>query len=693
MGSGVNINVIRASANYSSNNTQASGLTDKYSFFQSYREVQAYESEDKKGSHITKLEKVKFLLDQDKKRREAMKQEEEEAKNFEESVPRPSVKEERADEEIIQAKPQSGNESDEEQVKNAEAPKKNRQSTSSKASGMTTSSKRIKNYSSKRSSKRKIGKRNSRQSRSSRASKDNIENNFSSQKMPIEIASNSELTLEEGTQQPTQNEQFDLSEQLVNLRLSKQVDPDVAAKKNSFIVGKKNDKPSNFNKGKPEVKIGYPEDSQNIDDVIGADYQIQEKFAGPERGEAEVEANKGTAAPIQENGESEPTTESGIRRFAHEYVSNIKTEIINQNELEPDSNQESQAKPESRNIAKSPGPRDKSAKRKVKVWNRLNKRNKTKEKIARENRLRRLNASKSRGKRYKDLSKSNKKKKKTKNGVENAHIPMNAYKRNREKSSNIISTKKSNKRFPKEVTSPANKNDFYEKMLNPKDPNALPETPTPPQKPKKLSGKVKNTVNRLYKIKPNSRAARGEVQKDSLMGGSRNSSARKPRSIGSLPPNQKRPKPSDPKKLWKDPNMKQASSKVKEMIKSKKRRERYWDEKANQIDEKLRVLEEERKRVAALQFEMNRLKFLIEKEDKMKTMRDPEQEKKDMEDRWKLRQKLKQAQAEARKAEKEFIKKIRDDGWDDLRGYKKKTKEDALKSMRDKVQDVKIIYS
>ena len=720
----VNINVIRASANYSSGGTMGSGLTDKYSFFESYRSVKNYESVEKGTEDMTKLERVRFLLDWNKQKEEEEEEkkkkqkeeeekggneEEERAKDFGESVPTPSKRDNNVVHgEIVIAENSAveNKESGLEKETKAGAQKQTRDSRQSQGSKKSIHSgshrfgqvKRGSNYSSKRGSKRKIRPKKTKDSKTSKTDGEDIENNFSSQKMSMEMARESEITMEEQPEEIQRNDTFNLSEQLVNLRLSKQVDPELAGDKdkgNSFVANVKRERrKSNFRKKKPSEKIGYPEDSQNINDVIGTDYKIQEAFKAPK------EINELKAAGMGKRQiEKEPTTENEIQKYASNYVSNIKTEIINemvqhqesghQNEISA----EADSVPDSEVSPKSPGPKTKPMSKNKKLRNRLIKRNKTKEKKARDKRLKRLNASRSRNRRVPIKNKSQGKAPKPRSG--NAHVPMNAYKRNREKSTNVITSKNGKPRFQQDIQSPTNsKNDFYEKLLNPKDPMAE-EVKTPTKlKSKKLSGKVKNTVNRLYKVKTNSRAARGQVagQKDSITSRSRyTSSGKKGMSIGSLPsPSSRgRSQNTDPKKLWKNPQMKDMESKVKQMIKSKKRRVQYQDERVARIDEKLRSLEEERRKVAALQFELNRLKFLIAKEDKMKTMRDPEQEKKDMEDRWSLRQKLIQARTETRKAEKQFMKKIREDGWDDLRNYKKTTHENKQKTFRDKVQDVR----
>lgn len=688
-----------------------SGITDKYSFFESYRSVKNYESVEKGTENMTKLERVKFLLnwnkkeeEEKKKQKEEAEEEEERAKDFGESVPTPSKRDNGVGhEEIVIAENSEGQnkESGLEKETKAGAQKQTRDSRQSQGSKKSIHSgshrfgqvKRGSNYSSKRGSKRKIRPKKTKDSKTSKTDGEVIENNFSSQKMSMEMARESEITMEEQPEVIQRTETFNLSEQLINLRLSKQVDPELAGNKdkgNSFVANVQREKrKSNFRKKKPTEKIGYPEDSQNINDVIGTDYKIQEAFKAPQ----EISELK-SAGMGKRQIEKEPTTENEIQKYASNYVSNIKTEIINEMVQDQVSGNQDQisAEADSEVSPKSPGPKTKSGSKKKKLRNRLNKRNKTKEKKARDKRLKRLNASRSRNKRVPIKNKSQGKAPKSRSG--NAHVPMNAYKRNREKSTNVITSKNGKPRFQQDVQSPTNsKNDFYEKLLNPKDPLAEEQkTPAKP-KSKKLSGKVKNTVNRLYKVKSNSRAARGKIagQKDSITSRSRyTSSGKKGMSIGSLPsPSSRgRSQNTDPKKLWKNPQMKDTESKVKKMIKSKKRRAQYQDERVARIDEKLRSLEEERRKVAALQFELNRLKFLIEKEDKMKTMRDPQQEKKDMEDRWSLRQKLIQARKETRKAEKEFMKKIREDGWEDLRNYKKKTHENKQKTFRDKVQDV-----
>lgn len=220
------------------------------------------------------------------------------------------------------------------------------------------------------------------------------------------------------------------------------------------------------------------------------------------------------------------------------------------------------------------------------------------------------------------------------------NVPLNSFSRNQ------------NKR----IRSPSTKNKFYNKILD-KDHKSTPKKKN--KVSKSMTKKANNAVKRLYKVKE----------------------LKLPKSRLSNVNNSPKAKP------WKNPKFNNNSkSIVTKFIKSIDGIKSFWENKKSKMNPKLLMIDEERKKMTDLKFEMNRIKFFIDKEDKQKLKVDKKEIIKEMEESWEMRKKLKEAKVEQILKETEFIKNIKDENWKDIKLYKKNNLEQENREILEQIE-------
>ena len=737
---------------------------------------------------------MKVLMTMDVPEIDHPEHKEEETKNFEQAVPRMSVKEDSTIEEprTLSKSHSKQYESNPKSISTKGLRRSNissrKGSVKKEISTRSIVSRPSKNFSSRRSNKLSISKG----SNAARNSKKLIENNFSSQKLSVELDSQLKESdnLEELHIPQQKDTMVNISRQIEELRLSdsfkrsqnetpsikstpEEISSKVSQKSTSDKIIKMNSnkamsvksrtsktskhsrksssnysakKSKNFKKSshrqieiilnedppkdekkqsgfwktkksshkKESTNIGYPTDSKGIEDVIGKDFPKLEYKSNPKSKENLEEVKTEHVEILTTEKESH---REQVQNSFHDIVEQVK-EAVQVHQPTPEHIKENDSKvsldKEKSEEHNKPDPvnnlkfKEKqglkgSTKKKIK---RARSKIQSQLKRDRSQRLKKLNQIK----RQEKSQNLNKKYKKL-----NPHLPLNSYKRNLEKKGKAIPTeinrsltpRKKRQRRRKTANISASKTNFrsdilqekdifYEKIFNPNSAGDLDQKES--QKTQiinlELSEKVKNTVNRLYKVKNNSKVAQDKMP---LKSSRRETSSVKPfnstsRGGKNVYANSRSPL-NKKGKLWKDPKIvKDSRSTVKDFIHSKKGMSTYWDKKNNVMDQRLRNLEIEKKKIIQLKFEMNQLKFLIEREDKMKMIRNAGTDSKDMEDRWVLRQKLKGAVKEMKKAENQFLKQMKEENWEDLRKFKKENHENNLKEVQDKINYVSLLY-
>jgi hypothetical protein len=453
---------------------------------------------------------------------------------------------------------------------------------------------------------------------------------------------------------------------------------------------------------KQSIKAGYPEDSKSISDVLG------NKEVVPVKIESEKNVNNQEEEKTNENPKEIDAPENLQINEPITVASGIKTEHEISRTPQASNIGDKQANPEESNKKEVVIVEDKNSKEEVSP-----KDENKKKKRGRSEKLKNLNKKMNRAEKSQNLKK--------KYDKFNPRLPLNSYKRKLEKKGKKIPEKVSKsliklkrKKTPtKRKTDPNSKSKtklrtdkspekdkFYDNLFETNKLNAeeVDEEKLKQQK-KKISKKIKNNVNRLYTVKNNSRvvlenlpvlkSGKKPLTPKKMKTPRTPKSRRTPRTPKSMKNRSVSHNKTSNRVLWKNPRYeKEIQSRVKDFIETEDGIQKYQKNKDSKIDERLRKLEADKKKINKIKFEMNQLKFLIEREDKMKKIRNAGTEKKDMEDRWILRKKLKEFKKEKMKIEKEFLKKMREDNWDELRKYKKEKNEGEIKQNKDKIEYV-----
>ena len=234
---------------------------------------------------------------------------------------------------------------------------------------------------------------------------------------------------------------------------------------------------------------------------------------------------------------------------------------------------------------------------------------------------------------------------------------------------------------PWKAYTPNKKN--YDNTFEPRSGNLSPQLDSGGRK-KNMSIKIKNSVSRLHHKNNRFYPHTGNNYRSDVI--SRNKYSFNSKNSRIPGQTQRSRSPKIKWKKWRNhANSINAISKVKQYINSNNdiRTVTYQRRRYEKVDSRLKVLERQKRRVRKLKMEISRLKFMIEKD----TQRNKEKiNKKDLEERWALKKKLRQAMLEKKRTEIEYLRQISTENWTELRKTKKQLQEEESKEMEDKFE-------